>query len=256
MQKKIKILKYFLIMIFWALCPLIAGCSVSEEAKTEEEDITVTVYFFHDTACGSCDGTKEFRELVAEQLEPYRQSCPYELSLFNIFKNFERENAAAVLEEHDVEMGSLHFPAAMIDGRVYEGMDMIRQNLRKDFLNRTELKVLYFYRDDCDECNQLKPYLKSLPKEVIVDGESVPLRVEMLASRSGNNGEALRQFFAEKDVPEEKQMVPFMVLGDQYLTGADEIRRNMLPMLEQGCGLHFSQLSNGYQARSDTLIKE
>lgn len=240
MWRGIKNLRYFWVIVFWSLFLVISGCGVSADCKLEEVEKKVMIYFFHDTACGSCDGTKEFRELVTKQLEPYKQSCPYELFLFNIFKNNERENAAAILSQYDVEIGSLYFPVVMVNGRIYEGMEAIQQNLKAEFLGQTELKALYFYRDDCDECNQLKPYLDSLPDEVAIDGENIPFRLDMLASRSGNNGEILRQFFIKWNVPEEKQMVPFMILGDQYLAGIDDIQENLLSMLEQGYGIGIS----------------
>lgn len=223
-----------------AAAALLLIMSVSRDSESTQkgtEENGVSIYFFHDTACASCNGAEDFFALVSVEIEPYKEAYPYHISVYNVFKTEERERAGRMLAQYDTELASLRFPAMMINGKVYEGMESIEKSLQTAYLGGAELKAVYFYRDDCEECMQLKPYLESLPGEILIGKERVPLVIEALASRSGDNGEVLRQFFRDYDVPEEKQMVPFVILGDKYLAGADEIRSGFIPLAEKGYGL-------------------
>lgn len=66
-----------------------AGMENMEEMERMDEGEALTIYFFHDTACGSCDGTAEFREIISEQLYPYEKARPYRLNVKNVFKSEE-----------------------------------------------------------------------------------------------------------------------------------------------------------------------
>lgn len=211
------------------------GQMESLEAYVTED--VVPIYFFHDTACGNCDGTEEFLKIVTEQIADLRELYPYELHIYNVFKNDGREAAEKIFDENSLKESQIRYPALLIKGELYEGMDEIRNNLLKSYLKEAESIAIYFYRDDCKECNDVKIFMDNLPDTIFINGTEVPFRLIQLNSREGDNGEKIRQLFTEYDVPEEEQMVPFVFLKDDYLAGKDEIEKNLMSQLEQGEGL-------------------
>jgi len=99
-----------------------------------------------------------------------------------------------------------------------------------------DANVFFFYREDCQECKEIQPFIEKIPPKIKVNGKEVELNLICLNSREGNNGERIRALFNIYDVPSEKQMVPFVFLADRYLAGKKEIEENLLELLEQGHG--------------------
>lgn len=198
---------------------------------------TVSIIFFHDTACGTCDGTEDFCKILSEKVG----ESPYTLYTYNVFQTGERKAAESALLEYDIKIEDVSFPAMLIHGKLYEGLESIEQNLEREYLKNAAFKVIYYYRDDCEECVKLQPFVESLPQSIVIGNEEVPLSVEACHSRKGDNGDRIRTFFELYQVPEEEQIVPFMVLGDKYLAGAENIQKDLMRMLEQGYGLVFSE---------------
>lgn len=232
---------YRIILVYLLLTILVAGCShVEEQEKAEAE--TVDFIFFHETGCGSCDGEKEFRDIVSEQISPYKEIRPYTLSFYNMFKSEERKEGAEVLAQYGLDAEKLSYPVMILDGEVYERMDEIRQNIKSAYLNKIGASAIYFYREDCDECNCLKPYMDGLPETVAVDGTEVEFTLIQKNSREGDNGKLIREMFKVYSVPDEDQMVPFVFLRDCYLAGEEEIQEKLLPLLEKGCGLGLPEI--------------
>ena len=207
-------------------------------AESAEEEEALTIYFFHDTACGSCDGTEEFRAIISEQIYPYSEARPYRLNVKNVFKSEERDRAEELLmEEAGLTIKEVSFPLMMINGKVYEGLPEIEENIQKEYFAGMVSEAVYFYREDCPECVDLAPFMDSLPETVQVGGVSLPLAQERLNSREGDNGDKIRELFEAYQVPEEDQMVPIVFVGSHYLAGAGEIEENLIPYLEAGYGL-------------------
>ena len=210
----------------------------SATAESAEEEEALTIYFFHDTACGSCDGTEEFRAIISEQIYPYSEARPYRLNVKNVFKSEERDRAEELLmEEAGLTIKEVSFPLMMINGKVYEGLPEIGDNIQKEYFAGMVSEAVYFYREDCPECIDLAPFMDSLPETVEVGGVSLPLAQERLNSREGDNGDKIRELFEAYQVPEEDQMVPIVFVGSHYLAGAEEIEENLIPYLEAGYGL-------------------
>lgn len=68
----VKKMKIGRILISVLLLVLLSGClSVHEEeaaAVEQKKESETQIYFFHNTVCGSCDGTEEFVQIVDEQI--------------------------------------------------------------------------------------------------------------------------------------------------------------------------------------------
>ena len=115
----------------------------------------------------------------------------------------------------------------VLDGTMYRGMDEIKEQLHKAFLETCGVSAVYFYREDCEECQDMAHFWDSFPEE---------FQIAELESRTGDNGTQIRRLFEEYQVPDEDQMVPFVFLKDTYLAGQESIEGNLQKMLEGGEG--------------------
>lgn len=224
------------------LCLLLAAissCMLTAAAAGQETEILpeeFPIWFFHDTACGTCDGTEEFLQIVSEEISAYRELYPYELNMFNVFKSDGYASMQSVLEEQELSPEGIAFPAMLINGKIYEGLDMIEASLKQEYVSAVGSSAVYFYRTDCQECIDTEPFIDSLPETVCVEGTELPFYMTCLNSREGDNGTLIREMFVEYEVSEEDQMVPFVFLADTYLAGKEAIEGQLMELLKQGHG--------------------
>lgn len=247
---------FFLLLL--CICLIImAGCGAgrgiemkstegTEERKTAEETENtgenrqtdeLIIYFFHDTACGSCDGTEEFRKIISEQIYPYEKARPYRLNVKNIFKSEERRRVEELLAEQGITIQEVSFPMMMINGKIYKGLEEIAANIQREYFAGMVVEAIYFYREECQECIDLSAFMDSLPETVKVGSVSLPVVLQRLNSREGDNGDRIRELFDTYQVPEEDQMVPIVFVGSNYLAGAGDIEEKLIQYLEAGDGL-------------------
>lgn len=222
----------FLVMTLFVICSMTAAAS----DQTEIQEEMLPIYFFHNTACGTCDGTEEFRALVEEQISAYKDSCPYELLEYNVFQTKGNEAWNAITEEYSLENENYVFPVMVLDGKMYTGMSEIREQLQSAFFRATGISALYFYRKDCPECLEMEAFWGQIPETFKIEDQEFPCEVLKMESRTDNNGELIRQLFEDYQVPEEDQMVPIVFLKDSYLAGKQEIEEDLLTALENGSG--------------------
>lgn len=254
-------------------CATVESSAAADEGESSqgEEIEPITMYFFHDTACGSCNGTAEFVEVYSAQLEGIdKDQYPCQLYMYNTFQTSGRDKLTEVAEAWGLDPNDINEPAMLINGRVFNGMDAIESNLREQYLaawedgqmDDAEIKkentltedqlfdgweanpdnqtVVYFYRVTCDECNETAPVIEAMPDSVEVDGTETAVDLVEINSREGRNGDRVYAFFNAYQVPEEDQMVPIVFFKDSYLAGYDDISAHLTEMLEQGAGLNFS----------------
>lgn len=252
----------------------VAGCELAVAQEPVFPD-TVTLYFFHDTACGSCDGTSEFYELAGKALEGVRDLYAFRIVAANVFQTDGSALWARIAAEMGFDADNTTFPALAVNGKLFQGMEAIEKNMREAYLTAGEdlfvyrrlfdlavsgkgaplfadiqvnpdvSTLMYFYRITCDECNQTKPLIDALPSAVAVPGGDTPLEVIRLNTRSGNNGDRVRAFFQAYDVPADDQMVPIVFLADRYLAGYEQIAAHLSQALSEGAGLGFRLPSAG-----------
>ena len=122
------------------------------------------ILFFHNTACGSCDGTEEFRQAVEEQISYYKEEYPYELQMYNVFQTTGMQEWEKTAAEYDLENEEYIYPVMVLDGTMYRGMDVIKEQLHKAFLETCGVSAVYFYREDCEECQDMAPFWDSFRK--------------------------------------------------------------------------------------------
>ena len=241
-------------------------CSCTERSKKE----SLSMYFFHDTACRSCDGTEEFYKVYDEKLKDLeKEAYPCKIFTNNVFQTNGRKKLESMAEEWGLDVSSIEFPVLLVNGRMFCGMEEIEKNIREQYLigiqngfkesesfkrenhlkeedlfqgwetDPSHMTVVYCYRYTCPECEETFPFLNELPKEINIDGKKVPVDLIKINSREGRGGDRIRVLFEKYNVPEEKQGVPFVFLRDKYLSGYDEISTQLIPLLEKGEALDF-----------------
>lgn len=60
------------------------GCARSQP----EQPTKIKIHFFYNEACAACNGTKEFYEMVEEELEDISHKYPYEIYPHNVLISF------------------------------------------------------------------------------------------------------------------------------------------------------------------------
>lgn len=248
----------------------ISGCGKPEPQQPERIDI----HFFYNEPCATCDGTKEFYEIVSEELGDISDQYPYLISVYNVF-----HQSDAVIKDGELKrlgyseelIKSLTYPIMTVNGNAYLGIDSIRTSLREAYLTAGEdlfvygrgvfdptkkqnLKqllssykieknsssIVYFYRTVCEECIETREdVIDLLPETVTVEGTSYPQQVIRINTRSGRNTEILQAFFDKYGVAEEDQMVPIVFTAEGYLAGYEDISANLQNELEKGAGLNL-----------------
>ena len=236
-----RVIGLFIFIVLLICCT--ASCALekqeSREPKSREQELkneAVPIYFFHNTACGTCDGTEEFREIIEEQISGYRDMCAYELLEYNVFKTGGKEKWDAMVEEYQLKNDNYIFPTMILGGTMYLGMEEISEHLSSAFLGASGASALYFYREDCLECQDMEAFWEQFPEKIDCEGTEIPCRVIKLESRTDNNGEQIRELFESYQVPEEDQIVPIVFFKEGYLSGKQDIEENLLHSLEESGG--------------------
>lgn len=246
-------------------CASVPGASpaVAEPLLPER----VEIYFFHDTSCGSCDGTTEFYDIFQEEIGAEMDRYPYRVETGNVFQGDGRLLLQTVCEEWGLDPEVLYTPLMIVHGKTYQGLEAIRANIREAFLTAREdifenryvyrpkdagealfdeaalvgdaADVVYFYRITCAECEETAPVINSFPEYIRVGEREVPVRMHRFNTRSGRNNKRIQAFFAAYQVPAEDQMVPIVFLADGYLAGYEAISSRLEEMLFETASSHF-----------------
>lgn len=232
------------------------------------ESRSVEIYFFHDTACASCNGEEKFDEIVSEVLVETEEEYPYTIQKENIFHSSGREVYEKITRKFGLDPSKLENPVCIINGKALQGFEEIRKGLKEAYLtagediflyhkaapeleseekelfgnfetNPEHITVLYFYRVTCEECIKAKEIIDDIPNQICVNGQWKQVDVIRMNTRSGRNGERIRNLFEAYTVPEKDQVVPIVFLTDMYLAGYDSISSELLPLLEKGAGSDF-----------------
>ena len=98
--------------------------------------------------------------------------------------------------------------------------------------------VYYFYKDYCPWCRQLEPLTSGLPKQIVLpDGTVSDVKMVCLNKVEDKYLQIITEYYEKYGVPEEKQYVPAMVIGDRYLFAGEEIVSQLMEALMAGEGL-------------------
>ena len=108
-----------------------------------------------------------------------------------------------------------------------------------DPVHATDSVVYYFYKDYCPYCAALEPLTAGLPDAVTLpDGSRSTVRLICLNKNDEAMAEVIAQYYEAHAIPEERQYVPAMVIGERYMMPGSEIIDQLLDALLAGEGLH------------------
>ena len=105
--------------------------------------------------------------------------------------------------------------------------------------------IYYFYKDYCPWCRQLTPLTVALPASITLNnGTKSTVRLICLNKADEQSLQIIEAYYEMCNIPEEKQKVPSMVIGNRYLFGGEEIGEWLIEALIAGEGLD-TPLLNG-----------
>ena len=105
--------------------------------------------------------------------------------------------------------------------------------------------IYYFYKDYCPYCRQLDPLMGGLPETITLpDGTPSRVRLVCLNKVEEEPARVIAEYYTAHAVPEERQYVPAVVIGERYLFTGSEIIAQLLEALTAGEGVN-TPLLNG-----------
>jgi hypothetical protein len=141
--------RLFLVLIFIVYFVVAIGCgtqavqddlphttvNTAQPEQDAPQQAALEIFYFHETVCGSCDGTEEFIALFNELLTPdEKASYDYQIRDYNIFQTGGRDFYKQKLEELGIDASDAQAPVMIFNGKAYSGMTDIGENLRAAFL--------------------------------------------------------------------------------------------------------------------------
>ena len=261
----------------WLLVLILCLLVVHPSTAAAEDEDTLHIYFYHETTCGSCDGTTEFFDIFNTQVGDVKEDYLYEVHTVNTFK----EGGTERLEEHLKTIGKtradISLPCVIIGEEVLSGLPQIEDGIRALFLKyakapaatyvdlpeeegtkETEKDVFAdvevpkdtaylcgFVTLSCHDCERAEAYYETLPETVTVDGKEYPLVIQLFNIAEPEGIEKIRAMFSAYDVPEEDQLVPIVFYKDGYIAGAANIVEQLDAHLTNGDLLDFRYPETG-----------
>ncbi len=97
--------------------------------------------------------------------------------------------------------------------------------------------IVYFYKPACPYCLELKALIQGLPREITLpDGTRSSVRLIGLNKNDPAEMAVVQAYYEGMEIPEDRQFVPMLLIGDRDLFLYEEIVPGLLPALLQGDG--------------------
>lgn len=107
-----------------------------------------------------------------------------------------------------------------------------------DPIGEADSLIYYFYKDYCPWCKQLEPLTSGLPKQITLpDGTKSDVKFVCLNKVKEDMLQIIMEYYEAHEIPEDRRLVPAMVIGDRYLFAGDEIIGQLMEALTAGEGL-------------------
>lgn len=133
--------KYSILRLIAALMLTVFGAGFNvyaTDVTVNQEPEHVTLYYFYENLCGSCPGEKTFMEIFLEEAEDLRADIPFIIVAKNVFSTEGSALFREITELYDISADTLDFPVLILDGKTYQGLEVIRKNLREAFIVASE----------------------------------------------------------------------------------------------------------------------
>ncbi len=98
--------------------------------------------------------------------------------------------------------------------------------------------IYYFYRPTCKYCSERADMLVAgLPESLTLeDGSKSTIRLVALNKSDPEEGKLIQAYYEREGIPKERQLVPTLIIGKNYLCGSGEIKLDFLRLLLRGEG--------------------
>ena len=108
-----------------------------------------------------------------------------------------------------------------------------------DPLSINDSVIYYFYKDYCPYCRALEPLTAGLPDHITLpDGTTSHVKFICLNKVEEDIFQIISEYYEKNNIPEERQYVPAIVIGDRYLFLDEEIVDQLMDALIAGEGLN------------------
>lgn len=233
-----------LVLCVWCVISMVQTVAAAEP---------IEVSYYYEEVCASCDGTKDFFELYNQVFSSEdKKTFEAKISTYNVFMDSCKEQYEDVKEELQIPAGT-SLPVLVIDGQWISGHENMEKQMRDLLMNRqngdvgsaetaditveaevmeeksnhgfwTELYdmidgaknpvVVLFSTNHCEDCQSVKKWFSEQELSIQLVEYNI-IENECL--------DELKSVFTQYQVPEEKQKVPAVFFGEEYLIGKDEI---------------------------------
>jgi len=222
--KRIIILVLLAIILFPNLC------------LAEEDTPRLTIVYFYENVCGSCNPEAEFIDFFNEQVGEYKEGVNVELLMYNTFHDSGYQLMKKYCKDFGVPENEQIAPILFIGDTYLMGSSKIQEKFKDEFIKAKEnLKtspsqastIIYFHVTGCSSCEEVDKFLSTV-QGIIVNKYNIA---------EPDNLELVKKYFKAYNVPEKDQSVPIVFIGDIYLSGEEAIIGRLIEEVEQGKGL-------------------
>lgn len=109
------------------------------EESTGRQKVQMEYYQYN--VCGSCHPEDDFYAIVTDMIRPLREEYPYEITVYNTFRSYDRQKFQKRLQELGLKEEETALPALIVGSSCLSGLDDIRagiKNLLIDAANQSE----------------------------------------------------------------------------------------------------------------------
>lgn len=181
----------------------------------------VSMVYFYDNPCASCDEEGKFEVLLQQQTQDLQGIQKYTLRCVNTFQEGYAERDAVAAENGMADI-SRSTPLLCVGNYVLAG-DEIAQYLRQFYwqavgLGSSDRVTEYYYRDNCPDCmeiaEQMQVFLANPAKTVV-----------KICTENPQTKIAFRELMEANNIPKEKYQIPYLIENRKHYSGAEEILR-------------------------------
>lgn len=242
------------------LLALITALAIAQPARAAQGAASVTVYYFYDNPCASCNEEGKFNDKLNSAVGNEKQGVELQVLCFNTFHTADEDKFNSTCEKLNIPKEKRVTPMVIINGTVLAGQEEIDSSLGTTFsaekqkaleqaaaTDPSASRPVYFYVSPCDECAAVKDYLANLPKTYAVEYNGrqfdSTLFIDSYNIAEPQNLELVKKYFKSYNVPDSKQKVPIIFLRDGYLSGKEEITIGLQPAIRAGRCIDIAQLT-------------
>ena len=268
-QKKRTKIKGLLLAVILLAAGMIAAVSImmkeANDISLEEQE--VVIYFFHNNPCESCDETNKFREILEKEFSQNEVTVRYTIQSYYSYQTEGRTKLNLMLERFGLSSEEITYPFAVVGEEYLSGYTEIEEGIRScveeasgivwddqkgigessDSLvtlntigtmeDASTINILYFQTESCHNCEEAWNYIETLSDEVMIDGINHKIIIEVLSVMEEGNAQYLLELFNRYKVPDLKQQVPILFIGNEFLSGEAQIKERLEALIQTGEGL-------------------